>query len=218
MRLDLPRYNCVSFELHGEFTSSEDCDALFQDLMERTYVQQMENATAAVFASRYTVQGTTHRVQGALIRTEDDEESKLQLSIIFVLAPSSLSRPPRDIRPVSLLIGVAPSLVDEIQVDCSASFKYETSDGYRSKVTLPIALPIESDHSGVTHIESAEFSRRDGDNAQYRVAVFPPDDTDAFQYIVGFDDNLRLDPPSIRRLLSKASTISNSLVTRTEGD
>ena len=218
MRLDLPRHNCVSFELQGELTPLGDSDASFQDLMELTYAQRIENDTLAIFASRYVIRGTIHKVQGVIVRIEDGEESNFQVSIAVTRASSSLPRPPRTMRPVSRLLEVASDLFDKVNASCTASFEYKSSEGYRSRVVLPIVLPIEPDRSGVTHIESAQFSRRDGDSVEYRVAVLPSDDFDGFLHVVNFDDSIPLDQASIRGLLTKAGSFSNSLVTETVED
>ena len=107
MRLDLPRHNCTSFEIQSELTPLGSSAASLQELMELTYMQSIENDTLAIFASRYVIKGTTHKAQGLLIRSEDneDDEPTFQVSITVTRASSNLPRPPRTMRACLYAVG-----------------------------------------------------------------------------------------------------------------
>ena len=129
-----------------------------------------------------------------------------------------LASPPREIRPVSLLTDSASQLFGTISVNCYTTFEYDKTKGFRSKVSFPVPLVVQEEREGITHIESAQFSRRDNDEIDYRILVLDPEDSASFLHSIDFETTLAIDHNSIRGLLSRARAISTRLVVREGGD
>ena len=216
MRLNLPRYNCVHFSLSSEFTVSPDRDADIQTLMNQTHthgpVGNGERTQVAFFGSRSKVSGVTHMVVARLAKMPQDNALNYSLTITSDRASDTLSSPPKEIRPVSRLIQSASRLLGTINVSFDTTFEYDHAKGFRSKISFPIPLMVQEEAAGITHIESAEFSRRDNDDIEYKVLVSTPEGSDSFLHFVDFRSAIELNPNSIRGLLDRARAVSTRLV------
>ena len=219
----MPNFSCVQFGLFSEFSVSQDASGQIQALMDLTHTHDPDEGIedgghrTALFGSRTRTRGITHQVQGRLTMTPRTDDLRLVLSISSMRSPSDLGPPPKSFRPVSVLVGAASELFGSISVSCHAVFEYDHRQGFRSKVSLPFPLMVLEDIDGITHIESAQFSRRDNDDIEYRILILNREDSDIFVHSVSFDSTLELNINSIRGVIDKARSISTRLI-RTEGE
>ena len=169
----------------------------------------------AFFGSRSRVAGITYRVQGSLHRSVNQEDERsVELIVAYDRVSDRLRRPPSGVKPVSNLIEASDRLFGEVEVTCNATFEYDAAQGYRSAMHLPIALIVPESTEGITHIEAARFSRRVGDDVEYRIAI-STDDTGSFMHQVGFERRVHIGRSTLAELLSIAESISTQLIVRT---
>ena len=217
MRLNLPHYRCVHFELSSEFTVSMDRDDEILSLIHQTHNSPPTADSdgvprTAIFGSRTKAGGITHRVRGRLTKTPLPTELGIALFVSISRTSDKLRPPPKSIKPVSLLLEASSTLFGPISLSCRTTFQYAQRLGYKSKISLPIPLMIQEDKYGITHIESARFSRRTNDNMEYQIVVQRREASDTFTHIVNFDSTLELSLYSARTLLDKARSISTQLL------
>ena len=222
MRLDLPRYHCVRFGVFSEFTVSEERDTDIRSFLSQTAthshdpVEDDEESTLeSLFASRSRIGGVTHRLRFSVSRRLRRDVPNYTLSINNDRASDRLPPPPRDYRPVSVLLEAAPDLFGTVDVRCNAVFEYSESNGFRSKIIYPLPLIVQDDGDGITHIESAEFSRRDAEGIQHRILVVNSEDSDSFIHSVNFETATDLGRIGIRNLFDRARSISSQSLART---
>ena len=225
MRLNLPRYNCIRFRLFSEFSVAMDRDAEFQSLMDQTATHthdpiegSEEGTRVAFFGSRSRVKGITHKVLGSLERAPRENGLGFTLSITYARAYDSLPSPPREMRPVSLLVDAASRLFGPVSVTCSTVFRYDQTEGFKSKISFPMPLIVQDETDGITHLESARFSRRDSGDIRYWISVSNSEDTESFSHSIDFESTLVLNPKSVRELLDRARSISTHLIILEGGD
>ena len=224
MRLNLSRYNCVHFSLSSDFTVDSDRDASIQSLMNQTATHTHEDIEGigqrlvASFGSRSRVAGITHQVRANLTRAEREDGLSYRLRVMINTASDNLSLPPKGWRPVSQLVDSASHLFGTIGVSCDISFEYDRKRGYESRISFPIPLILQEGAEGVTHIESAQFSRRGDDAVEYRVLISELQESDTVLHSIDFDTALELNRNSIRGLLDRAKSISTRLVVWKGGD
>ena len=60
---------------------------------------------------------------------------------------------------------------------------------------------VQSEESGVTHVEQAQFSRRVNDEIEYSISVY--EDSDAITHVVEYKDTVQLDSKAISKLLDR---------------
>lgn len=221
MRLNLPRYHCMRFGVLGEFTATPRQDDDIREFVSQTathYHESEEDAgegsLVALFGSRSRVGGVTHQIRCSLSRQMNEDGPAYSLSITNHRVSEDLPAPPRRYRPVSAVIEVAAHLFGLVDVQCDAVFEYEQSLGFRSKVIYPIPLILHENGDGVTHIENAQFSRRESDDIQYRILVINSEDSESFVHSVRFESTTDLGRVGIRKLFDKARLISSQLLTR----
>lgn len=215
MRLNLPNYHCVQFELFSHFSIPLDKEADVQLLMNQTRTRdsdQEDNTRAALFVSKTSTRGVPHRVQGRLTMTRNPSDLDLLLSVSSSRLTADVGIPPRVYRPVSLLVNASTELFGPIEVTCHALFEYDRREGYRSKIVLPVPLIIPGEDSGVTHIESAQFSRRENDQIDYQIIVMESEDSESLTHAVSFTSTLELNTRSVRGLVNKARLISTRML------
>ncbi len=225
MRLNLQRHHCIRFEISSEFTVSTDRDAEIQSAMHQTATHTHdlhdgdEQVRIALFGSRSRVAGITHQILGNLIRRQPEGDPSYRLLIISHRVPASpkLPPPPAWIRPVSVLVETASQLFGSLRVDCTATFQYDQTVGYKSRVPFPIQLIVQDATEGITHIDGAQFSRRDHNGIQYQIEVIDPADSTNLLHLVDFEFILNLSRGSVRELFGKARSISDRLLVRPEG-
>ncbi len=217
MRLNLTRFHCVSFHLFSNFIVPSDKDLEIDSLMNQTHThdladEQEGDHKTSLFGSRSKIGELTYRVQGRLTKAAHLSGLEIDLSVSSNRSFRDLSLPPKSFRPVSLLVGASSGLFGPINVSFHATFEYDQQLGYKSKVSFPIPLVMQDAANGITHIESAEFSRRDNDELEYEVMVMSPADSSVFTHIVSLDSTMELSLPAIRRLLDKTRSISAKLL------
>ena len=217
MRLNLTRFNCVQFDLFSDFPVSADKHAAISALMNQTHSHPASGEIdgeprTALFGSRTRTKGITHGFQGILTSTPEPTQLRITLSVSSSQADEELPPPPKTWRPVSLLVENASNLFGSISVGCRAVFIYDHRHGYESKITLPIPLRIQDDSDGITHIESAQFSRRNNDELEYRVLVVNLDDSDSLVHTIDFESTVELSLNSVRGLVDRARSISTRLL------
>ena len=215
MRLNLPRRSCIHFAILGEFTvSSRDADAEIQAFMDQTETRTLdldgEETRVAIFGSRSKIGGTTYGIRGSLYRSVGEENAtSYQLSIVSERASDELPPPPAAMRRVSHLVEASSRLFGPIEMTCYAVFEYDET-AYRSKVSFPFPLIVQSEQLGVTHVEEAQFSRRKNGDVQYRISVSK--ESPSITHSVDFETTAKLDGKSIAQLLDKARSFSSQLV------
>lgn len=217
MRLNLTRYHCVRFHLFSNFIVPSDRDIEVESLMNQTHTHDLTDEyegdhKTSLFGSKSKIGEVTYRVQGRLTKAAHPSGLEIDLSVSSNRFFGDLSLPPKSFRPVSLLVGASSGLFGPIGVNFRAVFEYDQQQGYKSKITFPIPLVIQDSANGITHIESAEFSRRANDDVEYEVMVTSPSDSSSFTHTVSLDSTIELSLPSIRRLLDKTRSISTQLL------
>jgi hypothetical protein len=196
-------------------------DAKIQALMDQTHTHDPDEGIeegghrTALFGSRTRTGGITHQVVGTLVLTPREGDLRVELSVSSVRSPGDLGPPPRSFRPVSVLVQATTALFGPIGVNCHAVFEYDQRQGYRSRVTFPFPVMFHEDIGGITHIEGAQFSRRDDNGIEYEIVVANREDSDGFVHSVSFDSNLELSINSIRGLVERSRSISTKLLIRT---
>ena len=170
----------------------------------------------SIFASRYTIHAH-HAGVVAVVHWHDDPEGGRSVGLNFLTAGDEpLEHPEAGTRSVRYLVEGATGMLETFSASCTAVFHYHKSDGFRSKSSLPIALPVQEHGDGVTHIEEATFTRREGNERRYSVQVTETDD--AFSHVVEFDKTIRLNRRSLTGVLIQASSYSTQLVEVTQDD
>lgn len=216
MRLNLPRHNCLSFSVFSQFTARADNDAEIQAFMERTITQSDEDEDgdilAAFFGSVSRAGGIAHRVSGTLTKQSSCEGGGDISMMLLSERVEGIAPPPREMRSVNDLLEAASDLFGPIEVSCSALFEYERERGFSSKIPFPVPMIIQDDPDGITHIESALFSRRDADGIRYTIAAGETDDGAGIAHSVDFETTVSLDQDQVRALFNNAASISSRLV------
>ena len=169
---------------------------------------------AAVFGSRYTVRGTVHQAQAIIGRHLENNEAEYLLLIEYEIAPEDLPRPPREIRSITRLADVSEDVLGELEIDCNATFVYDTQDGFHSRVSLPAPLLLtQQDNPGsMTHMESVRLSRRIENQIIHSVEIIPSEDGSSVTHIVNYGIKSELTETMMRHMLELAGSISLNLV------
>ena len=221
MRLDLLRYNCAHFNVSGEAVLTRDQMTEVQAFMSRTLNHNHgddgddSGRAIAIFGSRSKLRSGIYGVRGSLSHSSDDDDLVVRLSISYDRASELLPSPPRSVRPVSVLIDSVSQLLGLISIECDAIFEYHQSDGYVSTVQFPAPLFLSDEANGITHIESAEFSSRSGDDILHSIAVIPNVEEDVIVHLVEFQrEDVQLNRPTIRALFNENVSISSRLIQR----
>ena len=223
MRLDLLRFNCINFSLSAEVRTARDHVERIQDVMSQTVCHRLavdeEGETlvlGASFGSVSKLRNGTYRIRSRLVDSLDENEHVVSLEVEYEIAPDGLSPPPRGMRPVSVLIDNSSDVFGVISVTCHAFFEYNQSGGFLSSINFPLPLMLQDEARGITHIESAQFSLRSGDNVLHTVIVTTNSETGSVGHMVEFEKEVQLNRAAIRALFNEAVAISTRLVRRTE--
>lgn len=221
MRLDLADFKCVNFQIFSEFVVAPVKDAEIKAFMQRTQVQDLadnENkAQIARFASKSEIAGITYRVVGTLTRKQDQDGISYSLWILGDRAPDDLLSPPQEFKPVGDLVAAGSGLFGSIEIHCEATFIYGQAQGYKSKIRFPMPLLVQEKADHITHIENAQFSRRnDEGEIEYRISLMNTDDSDWITHEVNLESTDELSHNSIRGLLDRARSISAQLLIPSE--
>ena len=213
MRLNLPNYHCVQFGLTSDFKVPLEKEADIVSLMTRTHAHEIdgEGPRMALFGSRTSTKGVIHRVRGRLTMTRNPTDLDVDL-LVSSHRVDDVRPPPRPYRPVSLLVEASGDLFGSIEVNFNAVFEYDQRHGYRSSIIFPVPLMIPKQTEGITHIESAQFSRRDNDEIEYQIIVMDPEDSDSLIHSVTFKSTLGLSAKSVKGLIDRAHRISTQLL------
>ena len=219
MRLNLPRYNCVHLAISSDVTVSPDKWAEVQALVDQTQTHDVDggqnsndSGQAALFGSRFTTGGIAHWSRAFLSKEMNADAHMFTILINIGRAPPNLPPPPRGTKPMSFLIDATTHLFGFINVHCEVLFEYSLNQGYRSKITFPVPLMFQQQGGGITHIDSAQFSSRHGDDILYRLVVVNVESSDSFTHSINFEEILELNRNSIRRLLSRGRSISRQFL------
>ena len=223
MKINLPNYLCIDFQIHSDFAVSRTIAAAIRSVVDQTSNHThattssgVREATVGVFGSRFVSKGIRHRAIGNLAVGEKDGEPWVDIWLVN-RADDSVPRPPRAIKPVSLMSAVISEKCQPARADNVALFRYDPAEGWDSKISLPMPMLLPSDPPGITHIESAEFSRRDDEGVQYRVIVDKDVDETKILHSVSFTSTIEWSNVSFRRSLNYARTISAQLVSLKQG-
>ncbi len=151
-----------------------------------------------------------------MYRRQQGDEVTCSFEISYEQSDVSLSRPPRDYKPMSVLIDGAAGCLGAVAVKCHAVFEYPRSGMYESKVQLPVPLVFSDSGGGATHIEGVEFSSRDGERMDFRVLVSNSEERDVFVHIIHFDVEIELDRKGLRFLRDRSRAISQRFLSTRE--
>ena len=192
-----------------------------QDFMSQTSnhphggnADRSRSLTVAVFGSISKMRNGRYRLRGSLAHSSDENDGIVRFAVAYDIAPDSLPPPPRAVRPVSTLVDNVSQLLGLFTLNCEAVFEYRQPDGHLSKVRFPIPLVLQDAAEGITHIESAEFSSRSGNDVRYNVAVTPNPEGDAVEHLVELNREVPLNRTAIRALFDETVSISSRLVER----
>ena len=210
MNLNLPKFNCVYFRLTGQCTVPEERDEQIMSLMSasHSHANADHSPWIALFGSKFTTAGVADKAEGTLHRTKEGNSITCRLDITYERADISLLRPPRDYKPMTALIDTASKPLGPIDLSCHAIFEYERSEGYVSKVPLPIPLVFPDSDGGATHIEGIEFSLRDDKAIQFRNLVSLSEERDTIMHVIHFETTLKLNRKSLRCMRDRSRSIS----------
>lgn len=221
MKINLHRFNCIRFQIVGEFSCSEKDDEAIQKLMDQTLNapdgpegSNEEETKVAYFASRFKIKNEFHQVFANLKRNEKEGDFSYKCSILNEMGSHELPRLNRKLRSFSSLVEVASLHFGSVNLHVDTVFRYEAGNGFKSRIALPTPLFFTDGEQGITHVESLELSRRESDETLYRIFVFFSEDSDALFHTVLFESVHVLERKSIRELFEKARSISTSLLTK----
>ena len=225
MRLNLPNSECVQFEIRAEFAVSGEVESAIFPIIEQTSHHSHDEeetgsdySTVGIFGSRFVIGGVSHRAVGNLMLARREGEPRVDVWMMN-RAERRVSRPPRTIKPVSMMMEAIAGQLGTESAECSVIFEYPQSVGWSSRIALPIPLILPADASGVTHIEAAEFSRRDSDGIRYRAAVRLDAERDIIVHTIRFQTDIDWTNRSFRNALNFAKGASTQLLVReAEGD
>ena len=219
MKLNLPNYGCIRFQIRADLAVSADRYPAVRAVMEQTENHTHDSrlpgggdTSVAIFGSKFVIGGVNHRAVGNLSATQRNDDWSVGIWILLNKAGNDLPRPPRGLKPISVLTAAAANTLDPASVACSATFEYDPAQGHRSRIALPIPLIAPGEHEGITHIESAEFSSRDADAVRYRISLRQSANSDTIVHTVDFESTIDWSRSSIRGLLDRARIISTRLI------
>ena len=167
----------------------------------------------AHFESTQSVEDGFYRLRGH-IAYDDDRQILVALTVDKL--GGKYNRPPRSIPSIHRFLHGARSLLGEQSFRCDIVL-YPRDQGVRQFFPLPVAL-MNPGPAGITHIESATFSKRTDDEREFTILVFPPDDDEPLTHIVSFEENCVLSRASIGRVVDKAQTLSSALLVPDAGE
>ena len=220
MNLNLPKFNCAYLRLTGQCTVPEERDEQLRSLMSASHSHANADDTprVALFGSKFTTAGIADKAEGTLYRIKQGNSITCRLDITYERSDSGLSRPPPDYKPMTVLVDTASKPLGSIDLSCHAIFRYESSEGYVSKVPLPIPLVFPDSDGGATHIEGVEFSLRNDEGVRFRNLVSLSDGQDVITHIIHFETTLKLNRKSLRYIRDRSRSISTRfLEVREEG-
>ena len=219
MRINLPNYNCRELDLESDFPVSKEVYSEIRQFMEQTSIHRHgpddgypEEMLVAVFGTAFRIDGTLYRARASLLSTERENDVIVGLRISYDRAPVDFSRFPRRVRSFQVLVDAASRLFGPIDFICDALFEYGEESGYRTGLPLPIPILAPVDPGGITHVENAEFSRRNDSGIEYRIVVLNTDGSRGLVHAVHFETAGELTRTSIRQSLNRAHQISKRLL------
>ena len=221
MKLNLQNYQCVQFEIRAHIPISKHEEGALRSLVAQTSHHAHDptepgrsDSTVGIFGSRFVVEGTNLRSLANLGLERRDGRPWARVWMLNNLADKSLPRPPRSIRPVSLLMQAAIQSFEPTSANCSAVFEYHRLDGWESKFVLPVPMIIQDAPYGITHIESAEFSNRGDDGINFRIEVEHDEERDVIVHTVRYEHQLDWSRRSLRLALQRGRAISGQMMAR----
>ena len=221
MKLNLPRNQCLRFEIRVGFDITEHEEELFLSIINQTEHHDhrateygLSNSTVGIFGSRFVVEGSILRSVANLGLERREDQPWASVWLLNDLPDEPLPRPPRNIRPVSLLMQTAGSSFKPASAECTAVFQYNQLEGWVSKLVLPAPMIAQVEPHGITHIEMAEFSNRTDEGVNYRIFVRNDEESRAVRHTVQYEQSLDWSRRSLRRLLDYGREISGRLIAR----
>ncbi len=216
MKLDLPGTRCTEFSFSSQFAVTEHVNVQIGALMKATELVRIEDPVLEIapYGSIYNVGDTTIGIVGRLWRNTESNQSPCWLHIRYLAGDNDFPPPPDDWKPVSYLLKIVADLLDEVAIDCEATFTYELGERVRSRVALPMPLLLadRSSPPSLTHIESVVLSRREEDQFTHTVGIEPLDGGSSIMHTVNFSVSSALTWDSIRQMFETAGSLSLSLI------
>jgi hypothetical protein len=147
MKLNLPNYDCVLFVVEASLDVPSEHEAAIRAIVDSTsshihapVSDDDDGLTVAVFGSKFVFGDVNYRAAGTLSVAQRGPVNKADVLLITQKASDTLTRPPRTIKSVTALTEAAERLFDRGMVECNATFEYSLSEGYVSRIALPIPL------------------------------------------------------------------------------
>ena len=219
MRLNLPNYHCVQLRLTSEFSIPKGKEAEIDAFIELTHshgsrLGEEGETRAAHFGSRSRTRGIIHQVQGRLDKTTNPTDLNISIIVSSTQVSDQLRPPPKAFKSVASLVERATALFGPVEISCRAVFNYDPESEYESIVSLPMPLMLKGGQSGVTHMESIQFSRRLADEVEYRIIVATDEESNLTVHSVDFVSTSEWSLKSVREIFNGARDISQQFVVR----
>ena len=213
----LASHQCVRLRVEGRFLIGVEADGPLVQFME----QSSHFGLSTPEGSRITRQMRLgallkgddghYAVSGRLNRTPREDGVRVTLWLTVEKHSGVGVRPPRGYHPAFRLLHAAKRLFGQQDFTCTVEFAYDSDQGVQSIVPLPMAFFLPTS-AGVTHIESAMFSRRTPQGVEHTVVVIPAEDDAPLLHIVGFQEVFALTRATIGRVIRKGRSLSANLL------
>ena len=213
----LATHHCVRLRVESRFFLGLEADGPLVQFME----QASHLGSADSDSSRATRQmpiGTLLKVDeghyamsGRLNRSPREDAVRVALSLTVEKHRGVGVPPPRSFVPAFRVLHAAKGLFGPQDFRFTAEFEYRSDLGLQSKVPLPMMFVLPTS-AGVTHIESATFSRRTAQGVEYTVLVIPGEDDAPLIHAVSFHEVCALTRATYGRVVRKARSLSANLL------
>ena len=215
---DLASASCLDFSLTSDLSSSGLLSDNIGKQIERRMLETAHvrsegiGSLFASYGSSYMKDDSIFVVAGTL-RKVVANDVRFGVEIEHLRAPSNQPPPPADYKPISEMLEITSTLLGESAVNCQAQFGYELEDTLQSRIKLPSPMLLGGQNKdyGLTHIESAVFSRRENEGVEHTIEVIPMDD-DRILHIVAFRANIVVNLENLGALFNMLVHLSQDLL------
>ncbi|MGA2285169.1 MAG: hypothetical protein ABSG55_02715 [Dehalococcoidia bacterium] len=206
-RLNLAKVHCDSLELAARIKLSHE---LAEKVLNGSHGHDRRGVRyLSVYGSLYTLGGVPHVIV-ARVRRAQEGDYLLELRYLR----EDRKRPPRDIRPVGVLMLALADEPQPVNFQCETILTYDETSGWRSIMDVPLA--IWSDEEGewpFSHLEGVRFSRRQGGRVEYFIQV-RRNTAGALVHWVSLEERRELSPDVPRYFLDRSVALSQMLLRR----
>ena len=216
MNLPLTRYHCTRLLLASEsnlpMVSESDLRSLIGQTINNLDEAPTDGEHFGLFLSQYRVEEQVCQAVGRLRFKPSQDGLSVRLLIGYETSERALLRKGIRIRSIFTFIRHVSELLGSVSLECISRFEYDRKQGFDSRITLPAPLTIPEGADGLTHIEAAEFSRRDANGLQYGIGVSSDEENSIFRHDIHFSSTLQLSRRAIRQVFDQSRSISMRFV------